>query len=46
MPVRLIERSDAGWQERCVAESGDEFRFVLEPITDAELRAASRDDSA
>ncbi|HWM25324.1 MAG TPA: SAM-dependent methyltransferase [Chthoniobacterales bacterium] len=26
------------WQERCVAESGDEFRFVLEPITDAELR--------
>ncbi len=38
MPVRLLSRTDAGWQERCVAESGDEFRFVLEPITDAELR--------
>lgn len=38
MPVRLIGLTDAGWQERCVAESGGKFRFVLEPITDAELR--------
>lgn len=38
MPVRLISRINAGWQERCVAESGDEFRFVAVPITEAELR--------
>ncbi|HEV2841563.1 MAG TPA: SAM-dependent methyltransferase [Chthoniobacterales bacterium] len=38
MPVRLIGLGDAGWQERCVAGSGGEFRFVLEPITDTELR--------
>lgn len=38
MPVRLLSRVDAGWQERCVAESDDEFRFVLDPIADAELR--------
>lgn len=38
MPVRLLSRTDAGWKERCVAESGDEFRFDLEPIADAELR--------
>ena len=30
--------SDADWQERCVAESGDGFGFVTAPITDAELR--------
>lgn len=38
LPVRLISLIAAGWQERCVAESGDEFRFVMAPITDAELR--------
>jgi SAM-dependent MidA family methyltransferase len=38
LPVRLISRIEAGWQERCVAESGDEFQFVTAPITDAELR--------
>lgn len=38
MPVRLIGRVDAGWQERCVTESDDEFRFVTAPIPDAELR--------
>ena len=40
MPVHLIRRTnDEGhWQERCVVESGDEFDFVTEPITDAELR--------
>jgi SAM-dependent MidA family methyltransferase len=30
--------SDAGWQERCVVESGAGFGFVTAPITDAELR--------
>jgi SAM-dependent MidA family methyltransferase len=38
MPVHLISRTGAGWQERCVAESGAEFGFVTAPITDAELR--------
>lgn len=38
LPVRLITRIDAGWQERCVAESGDGFQFVTAPITDEELR--------
>lgn len=38
LPVRLISRIEAGWQERCVAGSGDEFQFVTAPITNAELR--------
>lgn len=38
LPMRLISRIDAGWQERCVAESDDEFRFVTAPISDEELR--------
>jgi SAM-dependent MidA family methyltransferase len=38
MPVRLIRRTETGWQERCVVELGDEFAFVTAPITDAELR--------
>ena len=38
MPVHLISRTRIGWQERCVAESGDGFGFVTAPITDAELR--------
>ena len=38
MPVHLISRTGAGWQERCVAESGDGFDFVTAPISDAELR--------
>jgi len=37
MPVHLLSRAGAGWEERCVAESGGEFGFVTEPITDAEL---------
>lgn len=38
LPMRLISRIDAGWQERRVAESDDEFRFVTAPISDEELR--------
>lgn len=38
MPVHLISRTETGWQERCVAESGAEFGFGAAPITDAELR--------
>ena len=38
MPVHLISRTRAGWQERCVAESDAEFGFVTAPITDAGLR--------
>jgi SAM-dependent MidA family methyltransferase len=38
MPVHLISRTGAGWQERCVVESGDGFDFVTEPINEAELR--------
>jgi SAM-dependent MidA family methyltransferase len=38
MPVHLISRTGADWQERCVVESGDGFGFVTAPITDAELR--------
>ena len=37
MPVHLISRTGAGWQERCVAESGAEFGFVTAPISDEEL---------
>ena len=38
MPVRLISRIGADWQERFVIESGDQFSFVARPITDTELR--------
>jgi SAM-dependent MidA family methyltransferase len=38
MPVHLISRTGADWQERCVVESGDGFGFITAPITDAELR--------
>ncbi len=38
MPVHLISRTGADWQERCVVESGAAFGFVTAPITDAELR--------
>jgi SAM-dependent MidA family methyltransferase len=38
MPVHLISRNGAGWQERLVVESGDGFGFVTAPIADAELR--------
>ncbi len=38
MPVHLVSRTGANWQERCVAESGAEIGFVTAPITDAELR--------
>jgi len=37
MPVHLLSRARAGWQERYVAESGDEFSFVAAPIIDPEL---------
>jgi SAM-dependent MidA family methyltransferase len=37
MPVHLISRAGTGWEERCVAESGDGFEFVTTPITDAAL---------
>ena len=40
MPVRLITRDREGeWQERMVAEAGEEFQFVPRPITDDKLRA-------
>lgn len=39
MPVHLISKvTDADWQERRIAESGDGFDFVTAPITEAELR--------
>ena len=40
MPVHLISRKadSDGWQERCVAESGEGFAFVARPIEDASLR--------
>jgi SAM-dependent MidA family methyltransferase len=38
MPVHLISRTGADWQERYVVESGDGFGFVTAPTTDAELR--------
>ena len=38
MPVHLVSRTGAGWQERCVVESGDGFGFVTAPIADAKLR--------
>jgi SAM-dependent MidA family methyltransferase len=38
MPVHLISRTGADWQERFVVESGAGFSFVTGPITDAELR--------
>jgi SAM-dependent MidA family methyltransferase len=37
MPVHLLSRTGAGWEERCVVESGDGFGFVTAPITDAKL---------
>jgi SAM-dependent MidA family methyltransferase len=37
MPVHLISRDEAGWEERRVAESGDGFGFVTAPIADAAL---------
>jgi SAM-dependent MidA family methyltransferase len=30
--------SDAGWEERCVVESGDGFDLATAPVTDVELR--------
>jgi SAM-dependent MidA family methyltransferase len=40
MPVRLITREGEGeWQERMVAEAGEDFQFVSRPITDEKLRA-------
>jgi SAM-dependent MidA family methyltransferase len=39
MPVRLIARQATGeWQEKFVADSGEEFRFVTKPIADRQLR--------
>lgn len=38
MPVHLLSRAGAGWQERCVVESGDGFGFAPAPTGDAELR--------
>jgi SAM-dependent MidA family methyltransferase len=39
MPVHLVSRreGEAGWRERRVAESGDGFIFVAEPIKDPKL---------
>jgi SAM-dependent MidA family methyltransferase len=40
LPVRLITRGgEGGWQERVVAEAGEEFQLVSRPITDEKLRA-------
>jgi SAM-dependent MidA family methyltransferase len=39
MPVHLISREgDEDWKERLVDESGDDFTFVIAPITDDKLR--------
>jgi SAM-dependent MidA family methyltransferase len=40
MPVRLITRDGEGeWQERMVAEAGEDFQFLPRPIADERLRA-------
>ena len=40
MPVRLIARGPGGeWQEKFVADSGDDFVFVRTPIKDEPLRS-------
>jgi SAM-dependent MidA family methyltransferase len=38
-PVHLIERSPAGWTERCVTWAGERFAWELRPITNPELKA-------
>ena len=41
MPVRLIARDAGGeWQEKFVADSGENLVFVTRPIADRELRTA------
>jgi SAM-dependent MidA family methyltransferase len=42
MPVHLLSRAGDGWQERCVAELGDDFGFVSAGIGDAELLRRSQ----
>lgn len=37
MPVHLLSRARAGWQERCVVESEEGFDFVTAPVANAEL---------
>jgi SAM-dependent MidA family methyltransferase len=39
MPVRLISRTEEGWVEKCVGDSGDRFAFVGRPITGDILRS-------
>jgi len=38
MPVHLIRRSDGDWRERFVKDSGDEFIFASQRITEENLR--------
>jgi SAM-dependent MidA family methyltransferase len=42
MPVHLLSRAGDGWQERCVAELGDDFVFVPEGIGYLELLRRSQ----
>jgi SAM-dependent MidA family methyltransferase len=42
MPVHLLSRAGDGWQERCVAELGDDFGFVTAGIGGVELLRRSQ----